>query len=164
MFSRPPFHSWSGDSFAPMGNQPSALASGGLEFQVHLAAEVGRCGACKEEVSLPPQGSEEAGGCARTEQAGAVSSQFRKRQPSLPCPGGRCYPTILSVPAHSRRVCSSLSFSLSSSCSRISSSTTDRFFFGGSWKCSAVFRRRACRVTSESAHSRTSLRPYKWVL
>lgn len=32
------------------------------------------------------------------------------------------------------------------------------------WKCSAVFRRRACRVTSESAHSRTSLLPYKWVL
>lgn len=32
------------------------------------------------------------------------------------------------------------------------------------WKCSAVFRRRACRLTSESAHSRTSLRPYRWVL
>lgn len=32
------------------------------------------------------------------------------------------------------------------------------------WKRSAVFRRRACKVTSESAHSRTSLRPYKWVL
>lgn len=32
------------------------------------------------------------------------------------------------------------------------------------WKCSAVFRRKACRLTSESAHSRTSLRPYRWVL
>lgn len=32
------------------------------------------------------------------------------------------------------------------------------------WKCLAVFLRRACTVTSESAHSRTSLRPYKWVL
>lgn len=32
------------------------------------------------------------------------------------------------------------------------------------WKCLAVFLLRACTVTSESAHSRTSLRPYKCVL
>lgn len=32
------------------------------------------------------------------------------------------------------------------------------------WKWSAVFRLRASTVSSVSAHSKTSLRPYKWVL
>lgn len=73
-------------------------------------------------------------------------------------------PRTLAGPAHSSRVCSLSLLSASSSCSRTPSNTADRFFFGGSWKCLAVFLRRACTVTSESAHSRTSLRPYKCVL
>lgn len=32
------------------------------------------------------------------------------------------------------------------------------------WKCSAVFRRRSSTVSSASAHSNTSLLPYRWVL
>lgn len=77
---------------------------------------------------------------------------------------GALEPRPLAVPAHSCSACSLSPSSASSSCSRIPSNTADRFFFGGSWKCLAVFLRRACTVTSESAHSRTSLRPYKCVL
>lgn len=32
------------------------------------------------------------------------------------------------------------------------------------WKCCAVFRRRSSTVSSASAHSNTSLLPYRWVL